>query len=70
MHLAAGEAIALPRPSSRYKGERKGRGRKGLEIGKEKEGEGKDVKGKEIHCVPIKTSTFYFMNNSFQNQVI
>jgi len=41
--------IALPRPPSRYKGEgREGGKRKGLGIvGREEEGEGKDVKGRE-----------------------
>jgi len=42
----AGGATALPRPSSRYKGEGRERGRKGLGIGSGRKGrEGKDVNG-------------------------
>jgi len=43
----AGRAIALPYTPYRYKGERrKGRGRKGLGIGRGRKGrKGKDVKG-------------------------
>jgi len=41
-----GGAIALPQPSSRYKGKgRERRGRKGLGIGKGRKGEGENVKG-------------------------